>query len=280
MNCDTFHRKIEDLLDEDCLMDFKNSMEEHRDNCASCKAIYEEELEIQKDFKEFFSIKDIEFKSSRTEIINAINKNQYKNNYLIQIYTHLNRHKNRYMTCAAAFIMLFLVAPNISKLFGFEQLNSDLFKFSSFKSSSSSASATTSMPSQDLAMSYDSGLGNSAVAKSNNVQETNNITFKKLEMDRGYKVIPRDTWKTSSNGKYSACVDGGTKNTVLGIRKIYVKENTTEKLWSFTINNNLDPLNTPLFLEWSQKDKMFMVIVGKATGTITEGGDIYVLNVD
>ncbi|MBC8059731.1 MAG: DUF4652 domain-containing protein, partial [Clostridiaceae bacterium] len=47
-----------------------------------------------------------------------------------------------------------------------------------------------------------------------------------------------------------------------------------------TINNNLDPLNTPLFLEWSQKDKMFMVIVGKATGTITEGGDIYVLNVD
>lgn len=257
MNCVVFRSKTSELLEDDCLMDFKISMEEHRDNCKDCKSYYEEELEINKDFKQFFSVKDIEFKSSRAEIMNVINKNEYKNNYLIQIYTHFNRHKKKYTTWAAVFVIILLITPNIYKLFETNKINFALGNFSSAKKSSSTASKSVN----DENKSTDSVIGENSV---------NNITFKKLELAEGDKIIPRDTWKNSGDGKYSACIDG----------KIYVKENNTGKLWSFTVNNDLNQQNTPIFLEWPQKEGTLLVRIGRGAGTLSEGGDDYLLNLD
>lgn len=255
MNCSTFHRKINDFLEDDCLIDFKNSMEEHRDNCESCRTFYEEELEMDRDFENFFSVKDMEFRSSRAEIINAINKEQYKNNYLIQIYTHFNKYKKKYIALAAIFVMVFLVTTNISKLFQVDKIN---FAFGGFGNSkgTSNSTATASIKSASL---HDKSI------------DLNNITFEKLTLTGDEKIIPRDTWKNSSDGKYSACVGG---------KNIYVKENDTGKLWSFTISNNLNQKNVPIFLDWSQNKETLMVIIGKTTGAIAEGGDIYALNLD
>jgi hypothetical protein len=260
MNCGTFHRKINDLLEEDCLIDFKNSMEEHRDNCDECKAYYEEELEISKDFKQFFSVEGIEFKSSRAEILDAINKNQYKNNYLIQIYTHFSKHKKKYIAWAAVFAMIFLVGPNIAKLFEANKIN--------FANATSSSAATESK-SSTAAMQDSSIMG-----------DVNNITFQKLELQASQNIIPKDIWKNSADSRYSACISGKSTNQVFIGKNIYVKDNSTGKLWSFTINNASNEQNAPLFLEWSQKNEGLILIIGKATGTITEGGDIYFLNID
>lgn len=261
MNCSTFHRRVNDLLEDDCLIEFKNSMEEHIDSCKGCKAYYEKELEMDKNFKEFFSVKDIEFKSSRTEIINGINKNKYKNNYFIGIYTHFNKHKKKYISWAAVFFMIFLVVPNISKLFEVDKIN--------FRSSKSASTVTASI-----------NKDSSQDKSQENALTINNITFEKLALTGDEKIIPRDTWKTSGDGKYSACIDGKTANSTFGIRNIYVKDNNTGQLWSFTIKNNSNGQSTPMFLEWSQKNEALMVIIGKTTEAVVEGGDIYTLNLD
>ena len=247
MNCVVFHNKTNELLEDDCLIDIKDSMKEHKDNCKECQDYYEEELKINNDFKQFFSAENIEFKSSRVEIMNVINKNKYKNNYLIQAFTNFNRNKRKYVTWAAVFTILLVLTPNIYKL-----IESSNIGFSMSKASLSTASQNTK---------FDQSLDNAA--DSSNL---NNITFEKVELPVDDKIVSKAIWKISDDGRYSACIQEG----------IYVKENKTGKLWSFTINDNLNQQIKPIFIDWYQKDSAFVIKMESLTGVTNE----YLLNLD
>ena len=258
MNCSIFRSKVNELIEDDCLVDLKKSMEEHKDNCENCKAYYEKELEINIEFKQFFNVSNIEFKSSRVDIMKAINKNQYKNNYLIQTFTHVNKHKKKYFTWAAVFIMILLVIPNLK-----------------FPGAMKSSSIATKGVSNSYSIAKDDNT-----ASENSVKDSKNITFKKIELVKGEEIVPQGIWKNTTDGKYSACIDGKTTSIGFSARDIYVKENDTGLLWSFTINNDLNQQNTPILVEWSQKHEDLMVTIEKATGTTSAVKDSYMLNLD
>jgi len=182
------------------------------------------------------------------------------------MYTHFNRNKKKYITWAAVLIMIVFVIPNISKLFGIDKVNFALMRFSGSKS----ASSATLNSAESLALDQSSSTASTAKGI-NTGEDFSDITFGRQELKGDEKIIPKDTWKQSADTKYSACIDGD--------KSIYVKENNTGKLWSFNLNSNSNLQNIPLFVEWSQKDEILMVI-GKETATIDQGGDIYVLNKD
>jgi len=90
--------------------------------------------------------------------------------------------------------------------------------------------------------------------------------FEKAELPVDDKIVSNAIWKISGDSKYSACIQEG----------IYIKENKTGKLWSFTLNNNLNQQIKPVLIDWSKENSGFVVKMEKPTGVTND----YLLNLD
>ena len=77
MNCNIFKKRLEDYVLGNVSNDLKIALENHMDQCESCRMIHEEEFKTDSAFKMVLSIDGIQFNSSRTSIIDAIDRNRY-----------------------------------------------------------------------------------------------------------------------------------------------------------------------------------------------------------
>lgn len=108
------------------------------------------------------------------------------------------------------------------------------------------------------------------------VKNSSEIKFIKQEMDNNSTVSFNTTWKSNKNGSYNACIEGkGSEALEEGTGKIIVKD--PQKVYSFQIENNAKL--SPKYLEWAD-DKNLLVVIGYSNGSISKGGDLYMLNVD
>ncbi|OBR92977.1 hypothetical protein CLRAG_22710 [Clostridium ragsdalei P11] len=108
------------------------------------------------------------------------------------------------------------------------------------------------------------------------VKSSSEIKFVKQEMDNNSTVSFNTTWKSSKNGSYNACIEGkGSEALEEGTGKIIIKD--PQKVYSFQIENNSKL--SPKYLEWAD-DKNLLVVIGYSSGSISKGGDLYMLNVD
>lgn len=107
-------------------------------------------------------------------------------------------------------------------------------------------------------------------------KNSSGIKFIKKEMDKNFSVSFNTSWKSNENGNYSACIEGkGNEALEEGIGKIIVKG--PQKIYSLEIENN-DKLS-PKYLEWAD-NKNLLVVIGYSAGSVSKGGDLYILNVD
>jgi hypothetical protein len=116
--------------------------------------------------------------------------------------------------------------------------------------------------------------------KNTNTKNTNNTNnapkFSKQELAKSVKPQFSTPWETSSNETYNACIEGkGEEASEEGVGKILVKDNNGNN-FSFQIANNskISPRN----IEWVD-DANLLVIVGSSQGTVSKGGNLYMLNV-
>ncbi|QXE19064.1 DUF4652 domain-containing protein [Clostridium sp. 001] len=108
------------------------------------------------------------------------------------------------------------------------------------------------------------------------VKNSSEIKFIKQEMDNNSTVSFNTTWKSNKNGSYNACIEGkGSEALEEGTGKIIIKG--PQKVYSFKIENNAKL--SPKYLEWAD-DKNLLVVIGYSNGSISKGGDLYMLNVD
>lgn len=85
-------------------------------------------------------------------------------------------------------------------------------------------------------------------------------------------------WQKSTNNNLSACISGkGEEAQEEGIGVIFVKDLSTNKIWTLELKNN-EKRNTPKFLKWID-DENLLVIIGYGYGTVSKGGNLYIINV-
>lgn len=114
-------------------------------------------------------------------------------------------------------------------------------------------------------------------AKSNNVYKSSGgIEFTKKNLENNIKIDFNTPWKSSENGAYSASIEGkGEDAAEEGQGKIIIKEK--DKVNCFEIKDN--PKKSPRFIEWADNENL-LVVIGSSTGTVSKGGNLYMLNVN
>ncbi len=108
------------------------------------------------------------------------------------------------------------------------------------------------------------------------IKNSSEIKFIKKEMDDNSTVSFNTSWKSNKSGSYNACIEGkGSEGLEEGTGKIIIKG--SQKVYSFQIESN-DKLS-PKYLEWAD-DKNLLVVIGYTNGSVSKGGDLYILNID
>lgn len=104
--------------------------------------------------------------------------------------------------------------------------------------------------------------------------------FKTQSLIAGTEAKFATAWKNSDDKKLSACIEGkGTEAIEEGVAKLYIKDLGTKDIKSFEIVNKESSKKTPKYLEWKDNENL-LVIVGEAYGTVSDGGNVYLLNVN
>ncbi|MGH4120616.1 DUF4652 domain-containing protein [Clostridium sp.] len=277
MNCNIFKNRLEDYVLGNISNDLKIALENHMDGCESCRLMYEEESRIDSSFKMALSIQGIEFNSSRTNIINAIDKNRYSKKTSNKILYNFKRYKNKYLSYAVAVIAMIVFIPIL--------LNN--FPGKAYKSGSVAENKTALYKAdRDIGDGTSMEKSTQDNAKEDIVNNKNALKYENPLMEFKSTVVTNKelpdynmVWKNSVDGENSAAIDvSGEQDDSFGLHVIYIKNIKTNKIVRHEIVNN-DAQYTPRNIEWWDNDNL-IVVTGYAYGTVARGSDVYSLDVN
>ena len=292
MNCNIFKKRLEDYVLGNISNDLKIALEKHMEECESCRRLYEEEVEIDRIFESVLSIDGIEFNSSRTSIMNSIDKNRYSKKTSNKILFNFKKYKNQYLSYAVATVAVVVFIPMMLR--GFVGGN-----YKSETSQKNTAMYKLSDESNSKIKADSDNLINGASDKNNiimdNTQEKTleNATNKQSESEGkstllelkssiatkqdlpNYEIV----WKNSSDGRTSAAIDVTVQRDVdFGIHQVYVKNIKTNEIVKYEVINN-ERQYTPMIIEWWDKEHL-IIVAGLGYGTIEHGSEVYSLDVN
>lgn len=178
------------------------------------------------------------------------------------------KNKRVYALCSISIIMtLALTACAASQNKTTSNNNSE--PISQQQNPSGSSNSNTNEPNKDRDQNKETNVIN---MNNNNVPK-----IVKQQLEKGAKAKFNTPWKSNPSGTYSACVEGkGPEAIEEGIGQIFVKNNS-EDIFSFEIQDNKKI--TPKFVQWADRENL-LVIIGSAHGTVSKGGNLYLLNVN
>lgn len=110
MDCITFSKYIKDYIAEEMSEESAKEMLIHLNQCKECRRYYEEHMRSYKYFEGMFIANDHEFKSSRIEILNSINKNKYSKKYFNKLIFFIRRNYKWYASSIAVLILLIFIS--------------------------------------------------------------------------------------------------------------------------------------------------------------------------
>lgn len=276
MNCSTFLKKLDDYIEGSLSMDMEIAMEKHLEDCSSCKAYYEEEVKIENAFKSVIENKDIMFKSSRSSIMDSIDKSMYEKRISKRIILYFKRYKFIYSTCAALLIGFISLAPYISNKINEstgEKLAHDKAPRNVIlkKADAENFMMKSAEEKIQAKKEVDTSIINPTVfleAK---------YAFEKSSLES--KALVSMIWKDSPDRKFSASIEGqNIEGTEEGIHPIMLRENATQKIYKLSFKDKSIQYS-PKKLQWLD-DKNLLAIIGYGFGTITKGGDLFIVNID
>ncbi|MBK5240838.1 DUF4652 domain-containing protein [Clostridium sp.] len=265
MNCNIFKKRLEDYVLGNISNDLKIALENHMDGCESCRMMYEEESSIDSSFKMALAIEGIEFNSSRTNIINAIDKNRYSKKTSNKVLYNFKRYKNKYLSYAAAVIAMIAFIPML--------LNN--FYGGSYKSEDAIQNKVAMYKAEER-----SGEGTSMEESIQDITKEDNppMEFKSIVVSTKELPTYEMVWENSLDGKKSAVIDTMKEQDVdFGIHAIYVKDIKTNEIVKYEVIN--DSLSTTRNIEWWDNENL-IVVTGFAYGTVAKGSDVYSLEVN
>lgn len=291
MDCNIFRKKLEDLVEDNLAYDLREAMFEHIKDCKECSDLYKEELEIDEMFRIGLSVDSQNFRSLRSDIMKNIDKNRYGVSPVKKIYTHFRNHIATYTSLAAMIAIFVFLVPYVKEhgLFSTSKLNNMAKPQSAVSSDAANHSMVTNGLVTDESRlginSADSNeSGDTRTLKNRNTMQ-NNLSiqympkFEKKVLDKNTEIKFNTPWENSLNKKYSATVEGkGSEALEEGIGSVVVKNLSSGELVSFKMADNQKQYS-PKTVKWVD-DENLLVVVGLGYGTVHQGGDIYLLNID
>ncbi|MBZ9689419.1 DUF4652 domain-containing protein [Clostridium estertheticum] len=277
MNCNIFKNGLDDYVLGNTSNDLKIALEKHMDGCESCRRLYEEEVKIDKDFKQVLSIGGIEFNSSRAGIINSIDKNRYSKKTSNKILYNFKRYKNRYLSYAVAVMAMIVILPIMLKGFAGGNYKTAANKPTTMADSSSKDSSNSSA--KVGAVSPESSIAMEKTDQKNVPLQNGPLQFQKSIIAKLPILSYELKWKNSIDGKRSAAIDtviGGDVD--FGIHIIYIKNLSTNEIVKYEVVNN-ERQFTPRNIEWWDNEHL-IIVAGYGYGTIEYGSEVYSLNVN
>ncbi|GKU26184.1 DUF4652 domain-containing protein [Clostridium folliculivorans] len=288
MNCDSFEKKLDLYVENQLQKEMKKLMDEHVVQCESCRKLYEEEKELDEILNKSLSFEDVDFKSSRAEIINSIDKNRYKKGYKNNIKYHLIKNKRKY-TIAASFVLMITSVALMKE------------HFSYFSTASKSENAVA-MEKEDKSLSIIAqdkktgavGFGKKASSVAlYDAAGANNISNILVNMSKSYSAINlietsaenskdalskgKSKVKASPSGKYQTYVAGmGSDLDKEGAGILVIKDNKSNSTKYYNVSTVNAKDISPLYLEWYDDNILLIVVNGKVTG----GGSVYAIDVN
>lgn len=107
-------------------------------------------------------------------------------------------------------------------------------------------------------------------------QNNNLPKFSKKILQKSEKPEFNTAWKPSESKNYSACIEGkGPEAREEGLGTVYVKDKDNN-IFSFELLD--DKKNSPKYVDWVDDENLF-VVIGSAFGTVSKGGNLYLLNI-
>ncbi|CAG7838829.1 hypothetical protein Z959_07155 [Clostridium novyi B str. ATCC 27606] len=108
-------------------------------------------------------------------------------------------------------------------------------------------------------------------------KEISDIKFIRKKINEKTEPKFSTSWKKSS--KVSACIEGkGPDAEEEGVGEIYIKNLKNKEMWSLNLFQKQQK-DTPKYIEWFD-DNNLMVIIGNAHGTVSQGGNLYKLDIN
>lgn len=102
--------------------------------------------------------------------------------------------------------------------------------------------------------------------------------FTKTVLDKNAKISAATAWKQSPGNKINVCLQGkGEEAREEGIAKVVCKD-SSGNMWQLALSDTKKQ-NTPMYVDWWDDDNL-LVVVGYGYGTVSVGGNLYLLNVE
>lgn len=265
MNCRMFNKKLNDYIEGNISDDLSLALENHMEHCEKCRKVYNEEINIDKMFRTALSTEEINFTSSRTDIMKSIDHKRYAENKN-KIKFHFKRYILPYLSAAA--VILLIVLPNYNLGRKVSSLSKNGAGNKVLEQKASLNTKMTNRSSEESASSIKAGADKDIVS-----------LFEKSFESSFTENNFHTPWKLSSDNQRSVCVDGiGNNASEEGIGAILLKENSTNNVWRFKLKNN-NKQNSIKFVEWYDNNNLF-AIIGYGQGTLSPGGSVYLLNIN
>lgn len=285
MDCSVFRKRLQDLMEDNLSYDLREAMLQHIKECKECKALYEEELEIDEMFKIGVSEDMPNFRSLRNDIMKSIDKNKYSTSSQKKLAAHFKTYKAPYASLAAVILFFAVVIPYVrhnNSILGVHRSSSAAPEMAS-KSVEDSIGSGNSDKQDTLntaQKSMDSAVPSEQEGMSIKLTAEYVPVFEKKLLASNTEVSFNTPWENSLHSKYSASVEGkGPQAQEEGIGNIVLKDLSSGQKWSFSLANNEQKQFTPKAVKWID-DENLLVIVGYGMGQVQQGGDLYILNIN
>lgn len=108
MNCKVFAEKLNDYINNELTENEAIEIRKHIEKCDTCNNMFQEELEIDNLFKSVLENNEAKFKSQKSNIIEAIDENKYKN-IKIDKFKDRKHYLKKMTLIAVAFVFIFIL---------------------------------------------------------------------------------------------------------------------------------------------------------------------------
>lgn len=293
MNCDSFEKKLDLYVENQLQKEMKKLLDEHVIECESCRKLYEEEKELNYILSKSLSFEDVDFKSSRVEIINSIDKDRYKKGYRNNMKYHFVKNKNRYAIAASLVFILtsmtflkeranfFTTGSKSDKSMALEYIDNS--KANSIKQSKESSLSQDNDKTGSKAMNdaTDTVLSEEDIL-TNNIFTYPVVDLSEIGVEKANEGLlkGKSKAKVSPNKRYEAYIIGkGDNIDKEGQSFLAIKDNSSNSTKYYRVVTDNAKYDAPLYVEWHDDNTLF-IIVGASYGKTIHGGSLYALNID
>ncbi|QAA30885.1 DUF4652 domain-containing protein [Clostridium manihotivorum] len=292
MNCYSFKKKLDLYLEGQLQKDIKASMDKHINQCVQCRKIYEEEKEIEELLSKALSFEKIDFKSSKNEIINSIDKDKYKKGYKSNVKYHFIKNKKLYVMAASFLLILIMIPFMRNYIVGLRAENQIGKSVSNDKDINNKGKGLNSIAVEDsskINSSKDISYADNINLSIDHINDQlfsedsryKEVNFKILDQEAVNKLLHygKSKEKVSPSKRYSAYIIGrGSDGRELGDGAIAINDNMnkTTKYYNTSIVDD-GFTDSPKYVEWVADD-ILLFIVGAGYSDEIKGGNLYALN--